>query len=178
MSKFIKNSRLRNLTPLWSDHLPDGYWQSNPFSAKEIEEQKKYKEEMNFKEKEKQRIESIPLEELSFKDLYKFPFHQAKFGSWVYDANSNFIFQFQMDNQSTQEKCIEILNGNLTPTKGNKFVHKEGMIYLSKDEKLHEFILIRNWGGLTGTGGYNLDAEYACKIQDTLADYIIEKLNK
>ena len=178
MSKFIKNSRLNKSPQLWSNHLPDGYWQSKPFSAKEKEEQKKYKEEMNFKEKEKQRIESIPLEELSFKDLYEFPFHQAKFGSWVYDANSNFIFQFEMNNKTTQESCIRILNGEIVPTKENKFVHKDGTIYLERDGELHDFILIRGWGNLTGGGSYNLDGEYAGKIQDTLAEYIVEKLNK
>ena len=29
---------------------------------------------------------------------------------------------------------------------------------------------------LTGTGAYNLDSEYACKIQDTLEEFIVEKL--
>ena len=178
MSKFIKNSRLNKSPQLWSDYLPNEYWQSKPISAEDKEEQKKYKEEMNFREKEKQRIESIPLEELSFKDLYQFPFHQAKYGSWVYDTNSNFIFQFEMNNKTTQESCIRILNGESTPTKQNKFFHKDGTIYLDKDGELHNFILIRGWGNLTGVGSYNLDGEWAGKIQDSLAEYIVEKLNK
>ena len=52
------------------------------------------------------------------------------------------------------------------------------MIYLEKDGERKEFILIRGWGNLTGTGSYNLDGEYAGKIQDSLAEYIVEKLNK
>lgn len=175
-SKYIKNSRLNKSPQLWSNHLPNDYWQSKPFSQEDREEEKRYREDMAFKEKEKQRIESIPLEDLSFKDLYKFPFHQAKFGTWVYDADSNFIFQFEMDNKTTQESVIKILNGELNPTKENKFVHKDGMIYLEKDGNLHEFILIRGWGNLTGCGSYNLDGEWAGKIQDSLAEYIVEKL--
>ena len=54
----------------------------------------------------------------------------------------------------------------------------ENKIDLDKDEELHEFILIRGWGNLTGAGSYNLDGEYAGKIQDTLAEYIVQKLNK
>ena len=36
--------------------------------------------------------------------------------------------------------------------------------------------MIRGWGNLTGVGAYNLNGDYATKIQDTLAEYIIEKL--
>jgi len=173
MSKFIPKSRLNKQVLQWNNFLPNDYWESRPIK----EEQKKYKEEMGFKEREKQRIESIPLKEVSFRDLYQFPFHQAKYGSWVYDKNSNFIFQFQMNNKTTQESCIKILNGEITPTKENKFVHKDGMIYLDKDGELHEFILIRGWGSLTGTGAYNLDGKFAAKIQDSLANYIVGKLS-
>ena len=80
--------------------------------------------------------------------------------------------------KETQEKVIQFLNGEYESKLPNKFVHKDGMIYLDKDEELHEFILIRGWGSLTGTGSYNLDGEYAGKIQDTLAEYIVQKLNK
>ena len=177
MSKFIPKSRLNKQTTQWSNFLPNDYWESRP-TKEDKEQQKKYQEEMSFKETEKQRIESIPLEEVSFRDLYQFPFHQAKYGTWVYDANSNFIFQFEMDNKTTQESCIRILNGEISPTKENKFLHKDGTIYLDKEGELHDFILIRGWGNLTGTGSYNLDGEYAGKIQDSLAEYIVEKLNK
>ena len=37
---------------------------------------------------------------------------------------------------------------------------------------------IRGWGNLTGTGGYNLSEESAMIVQDTLAEYIIQRLNK
>ena len=36
---------------------------------------------------------------------------------------------------------------------------------------------MRGWGMLTGVGGYNLDAEYAAKIQDEFMEYCIKTLN-
>lgn len=179
MSKFITKSRLNKISQInsmWSNLKDDEYISFG--SSISAEEKKKQREENNFLQSEKQRIESIPLEELSFRDLYQFPFHQAKYGSWVYDANSNFIFQFEFDNKDTREKAVAILNGEFESNKDNKFVHEDGMIYLEKDGERKEFILIRGWGSLTGTGSYNLDGEYAGKIQDTLAEYIVEKLNK
>lgn len=177
MSKFIPKSRLSKQAQQWSNYLPNGYWRSKPITKEDKEEQKKYKEEMIYLAKEKERIESIPLDELSFRDLYQFPFHQAKFGTWVYDSNSNFIFQFQFNNKETQEKAIQILNGEYESKLPNKFVHKDGTIYLDVDGELKDFILIRGWGNLTGGGSYNLDGEYAGKIQDTLAEFIVEKLS-
>ena len=38
--------------------------------------------------------------------------------------------------------------------------------------------VIRGWGMLTGTGGYNLDAEKAAEIQDAFAQYIVDMINK
>ena len=97
-SKFIKNSRITNKTiPVFNDTKSEMWYSfATPDNLKEKEETRLWKEKQ---QAEKDRIESIPLEKLSFKDLYQFPFHQAKYGSWVYDANSNFIFQFEFDNR-------------------------------------------------------------------------------
>jgi hypothetical protein len=51
------------------------------------------------------------------------------------------------------------------------------MISIKVEDELTPLILIRGWGNLTGCGAYNLDGEYAGKIQDTLEEYIIEKLS-
>ena len=134
--------------------------------------------EDNGYEEVKNRIEAKPLEEVTFRDLYTFPFHQARYGSWVYDADSNFIFQFEFNNDKTREGIINILNGEIEPTKENIVKHKEGIIYVEKEGEDKALIMIRGWGNLTGTGGYNLNGEYAGRIQDTLAEYIVEKLTK
>ena len=160
MSKYITRSRFNKL-----ENVNIFSWKSEPYKKSIVVD--------DTNKKEKERIEAIPLENLSFKDLYKFPFRQAKFGTWVYDDNSNFIFQFQFEDENTRKQVIDILNGDFIPKKKKNFVFKDGII--SIDDK--QFIMIRGWGNLTGIGGYNLDGEYAAKIQDTLGEYIIEKLN-
>ena len=126
-SKFIKNSRITNKTiPVFNDTKSEMWYSfATPDNLKEKEETRLWKEKQ---QAEKDRIESIPLEKLSFKDLYQFPFHQAKYGSWVYDANSNFIFQFEFDNIETREKTIKILNGELLEYKKQNVRLKDGVI--------------------------------------------------
>jgi hypothetical protein len=41
---------------------------------------------------------------------------------------------------------------------------------------LLSIILFKRWGYLTGVGGCNLDADTAAKIQDDLAEYILQQL--
>lgn len=173
-SKYIKNSRIKNTIGSLPPTNNETQWFSFGITQKDREEDALIKKESKKLKAEKQRIESIPLEDLSFKDLYKFPFHQAKYGNWVYDVDSNFIFQFQFNGKETQEKLIKILNGEIEDYKRQNVTSESGLI--SIDEK--PFILIRGWGSLTGIGGYNLDGEYAAKIQDTLEEYIVEKLSK
>jgi len=128
---------------------------------------------INPKIAEKERIEKIPLEHLTFKDIYKFPFKNSGYGR-VYDDENNFIFQFHFGNEETQEKCLKILNGELTEYKRQEVVNQHGEIFING----HSFILIRGWGSLTGVGAYNLNEECAAKIQDSLAEFIVEKLQK
>ena len=141
-------------------------------NSKEKEETRLWKEKQ---QAEKERIENISLEKLSFRDLYQFPFHQAKYGSWVYDANSNFIFQFEFRGDA-REQIIDILNGDSLPKIKRELVLKDGTIFINLEDELTPLIMIRGFGNLTGVGAYNLNVEYACKIQDTLAEYIVEKL--
>ena len=181
-SKFIPKSRIKTqvFNTEWSNFLKkdDSNYISFASPEKDLEEDKKYKEEKNHMRLEKERIESIPLGDLTFRDLYKFPFHRAKYGSWVYDANSNFIFQFEFRKEETRDKVVGILNGEDIATKNRIFRNDNGMIQIFYEDIWHDAILIRGWGNLTGVGAYNLDGEYAAKIQDTLADYIVEELNK
>lgn len=151
-------------------------WSSKPYTQdyldKEKAESDKIRKQYSDKKKE---IEDKNLQEVSFKYLYEFPFKNFGY-SQVYDNNDNFIFQFEIDNKETRRKCLDIINGDLIPTKENSFVHDGGVIYLEKDDDRVPLILIRGWGNLTGYGAYNLREDYACKIQDTLAKYIVERL--
>lgn len=170
MSKYIPKSRLtKPNTNTWNDFT----WQSRPFKE-DLGEKKKIEEYYNHLANEKARIESIPLENLTFRDLYQFPFKQTKYGSWVYDKNSNFIFQFEDEvDKESRAKCIDILNGRETYNRVN-LEAKNGEIFINGNH----FITIRGCGNLTGVGAYNLNGDYASKIQDTLLNFIVEKLKK
>jgi hypothetical protein len=123
------------------------------------------------------------MKELNF---YQQPFRLAKYGTWVYDKNSNFVFQFQ---RKYDDK------GGYIPSA----MHLEQSVLYSLNSKDHrpifelslsidaddlglirnngeEFILIRGWGNLTGIGAHNFSAEKAAKIQDDFKDWIIYKL--
>lgn len=163
-SKFIPKSRIKQV-----DLSPFKYeWSSDAINFDGIVEDNK-----NPLQVEKERIESIPLNELTFKDLYQFPFHQ-KYSGWVYDSNDNFLFQFERVEKETREKFIQIINNELTEYKRQDVTSKDGEIFI--DGK--HFITIRGWGNLTGCGAYNLEGDYACKIQDTLLEYIVDKIKK
>lgn len=151
-------------------------WSTKPYTQDYLDKEKAESDKIRQKYLAKKlRIEHKHLEEVSFRDLYEFPFKDESY-SWVYDKNGNFIFQFEIDNKETREKCLSIINGDLEPTKENSFVHDGGVIYLEKDGDRLPIILIRGWGNLTGIGAYNLDGEYASKIQDTLAVFIVNQL--
>lgn len=180
-SKFIPKSRISNKpNPVFNNTKKEDMWYSfatsnSPAQLEEEKEDKRYREKQLA---EKKRIESISLEELTFRDLYEFPFHQAKYGGWVYDAKGNFIFQFEFDNKETKEKIINILNGEVVEYNRQEIRVEDGYISININGDWLNAILIRGWGNLTGVGAYNLDGKYAARIQDTLAEYIVEKLNK
>lgn len=113
----------------------------------------------------------------TYKDIYKFPLKQGDYCSWVWDNNEgNFVFQFLIKDKEDRKKLLEVINGERNlKDKEVIFQHKGG--YITESNTKVDIILIRGWGGLTGTGGHNLSGEEAANIQDTFADYIVERLN-
>lgn len=171
MSKFIPNAK---------KHSPLSYvWQSKPYSQEEIDKDKAESDKVRQEYLDKKlSIESKELDTVSFKDIYQFPFRQCEVSSWVYDADDNFIFQFVFGGEKLRNKVIQILNGELEEYNKREVKLEGGYIKVKVEGEWHDFILIRGWGNLTSGGVYNLDGEYAGKIQNTLAEYIVEKLNK
>lgn len=49
---------------------------------------------------------------------------------------------------------------------------------LKEEDKWFKIMLVRGWGYLIGTGGLNLSAEEAAKIQDDFGNWIVETLSK
>ena len=107
-------------------------------------------------------------------EFYKLPFKSNFYDNWVYDANDNFIFQFE--NTKYKSLVLETLNGHqnqylevFTLTVSNKYPNK----VLNKGKP---FITIRGWASIVGSGGHGLTTTQAKDIQDDLRDWIIYKL--
>tara|TARA_R110002020_G_C16053862_1_gene754808 strand:+ start:235 stop:600 length:366 start_codon:yes stop_codon:yes gene_type:complete len=118
----------------------------------------------------------------NWNDIYKLPIAESYIdeddgfrSKRILDANENFIFQFLNVTDNAQIKALEAINGtSKLENKDVVFTHEDGYI-LANDNKV---IMIRGWGNLTGTGGYNLSSDEAANVQDTFADYIVSKLNE
>lgn len=125
----------------------------------------------------------------TYKDIYEFPLHVTS--TWIYDNKSQSIAQFerQYDNKGNYDKLwmqfetkiLNCLNETSEPpfTIDSKFVYdvNNQHIYLDDGETKTLIITIRGFGNLTGVGGHNLSNEEAANIQDTFAEFIINKLN-
>jgi len=109
----------------------------------------------------------------TYKDVYLLPVEDSH--GWIYDQKRNFVFQFMIDDEKTEQKILDVINGkenfkNLDLV----FKHEQGQIL---DESGLPIILIRGWGNLTGIGAMNLSIKDASNIQDTFANFIVERLN-
>ena len=119
----------------------------------------------------------------NWKDIYKLPLEDEfidKKDNWrskrIEDAKGNFVFQFLNVENDTQIKILDIINGvSNTKPENAVFSHKDGDILLNNKNRV---LIIRGWGNLTGQGGHNLNHEEAANIQDTFADYVVNKLNE
>jgi len=113
------------------------------------------------------------MEQLNF---YTRPFHIPKYGSWVYDAKGNFVFQFEFKDKELREKVIFSLNAiDYDPLKDlNLSIGTDPNEILNNNSL---FITIRGWGNLTGIGANNFSSEKAAKIQDDFRDWIIQKIS-
>ena len=117
----------------------------------------------------------------TFRDIYKFPLYDQyvddDFRSRrIVDQHDNFVFQFEKISENDQIKILDIIN--------ETFKHKDSIDvhYEQRTQKIKigekPLITIRGWGNLTGSGGHNLSQQEAANIQNTFAEYIVNKLNK
>lgn len=120
----------------------------------------------------------------TYKDIYMFPLKCTGYSDRVYDLKGNFVFQFEpqfvegdFDPKyiELRDKIMTVLNSNERVDTGDKFYHESGQI--CKTGTRIPLITIRGWGNLTGIGANNLSHEEAANIQDTFAEFIVEKLN-
>lgn len=79
--------------------------------------------------------------------------------------------------EDSKQKIIHILNKKIDSQNIKHTVSyndEEGLILLDN----RPFMLMRGWGYLTGVGGCNLPEDKAIETQRSLAEYIVERLNK
>lgn len=121
---------------------------------------------------------------MDFKKAFQFPLKNEH--GLVFTADNNRAFDFAQtwlypnglhSGPDNRKEIIECLNGNGKKIQTDlKLSYADSIIYSDMNGKNQEFIIMRGWGMLTGTGGLNLVEEVACKIQDDFAGYIISCL--
>lgn len=121
-----------------------------------------------------------------FKNYFKFPLKMWEdFYVKVFTADDKMAFDWMINApDDIKFKMLEVINGDRPAMQKvpKLFRHEAGVIYCKflggSDEGKEIMILrIRGWGMLTGTGGYHLDEDEAADVQDTFAEYIVDKLN-
>ena len=117
---------------------------------------------------------------MNWNEIYELPLHDSYIdgdfrSGRIYDSEGNFVFQFVSVDNESQRKILNILNGKNEFKKADvEFTHHDGYVFAGQNK----IMMIRGWGNLTGTGGHNLHPDDAAIVQDTFADFIVEKLTK
>lgn len=112
----------------------------------------------------------------SYKDIYNLPLILDEGTNRVYDGDNNFVFQFIVQDEPEQHFLLDVINDkNKIISSQSYFYHSKGQIFNCYDNAI---ILIRGWGNLTGIGAHNFPETEAANIQDTFAEFIVERLNK
>lgn len=115
--------------------------------------------------------------------FYKLPIRQlGKYGQWQYDANGNFVYQFEpyfVDRSfdpeflKIKQKIVDSLNSaEHEPIEGEWEVKSGIDLYYNG----RHLITIRGWGNLTGCGAKNFSAEKAALIQDNFIAWFLWKV--
>lgn len=122
----------------------------------------------------------------TYKDFYKPPYSISKYGSHIWDSKDHMVAQFEYkftkqgnfdpEFKKLTENILEVLSSDDKKLESNHTFRKEGL-HIFIDNYFQPIITIRGWGRLTGIGGYNLSDEDAINVQDTFADWIVNRLN-
>lgn len=118
----------------------------------------------------------------TFKDVYELPFKflHEEYTTHVVPNNTDngTVFHFIVQDRVLRRKLLDVINGNAKlPDNGYVFSYDktDGQV---KDQNGKPALMIRGWGYLTGVGSLNLSTEEAVNIQNSLAEYIVNQLNK
>lgn len=130
---------------------------------------------------------------VDFKKGYPFPLDiDPEFDIKVFTKDYGMAFDFPMSmlypngffiDTNAKVFIVGVLNGEEDINRmGEKlklrYQPDNSTIYVDIDGEDKEFIIVRGWGNLTGTGGLNLPEKEAAEIQDAFGNYIVESLTK
>ena len=110
-----------------------------------------------------------------FRKIWKLPFRYDKYG-WIYDSDDTPVFSFELGDDVTDEMAINIANLIIDST--GELVSglhiEDGCDLFQDDVYLGSF---RGWGHLTSPACCGLSCEDACKVQDNLIEYCMQRIS-
>lgn len=109
-----------------------------------------------------------------FEKYYKKPFKLDSFSVYIFDKDNNMTIMMEYDELELTETLENILNDVPFKPLTEKF-HSNGCDVFDSNNKYR--FCVRGWGRLTSPNCLNLDEETAIKIQDSMVDYVVKKLN-
>lgn len=122
---------------------------------------------------------------MNWKDYYKLPLRYSEDESFmIYSADNRnvinwstwFLTNKPIHKLTTDEK-LRLVEGINTNTKISGLLNPGDEVISGGNELLindESVLVVRGWGMLTGSGGYNLSTDEAIEIQDSLVKYIAE----
>lgn len=106
-------------------------------------------------------------------NYFKLPLKHDEYASFmVWTEDNERAIDIIRDDKKLQKDIIKTLNGEKDDFSIGILTYENGEIF----ENGKILLRIRSWGNLTGIGGHNLPAKEAAAIQDSFAEWIIEKL--
>lgn len=114
------------------------------------------------------------MSKVTFEQAFKFPLSGQC--SYIFDQDNAVVLQFINNKQTLEErmKVLSIINEESDQDESSIYSHVDG--YIFKDN--YPYISIRSWGRLTSPAVFNLPSDEAVKLQDELAEFIINRLTK
>ena len=110
-----------------------------------------------------------------FKKYWKLPFWYDDCG-WIYDNENVPVFTFDIDDETTDSLGMNITNlmNDESGVKLENLHIEDGCDLYQGDLCLGSF---RGWGHLTSPACCGLSCEDACKVQDNLIEYCMQRIS-
>ena len=112
---------------------------------------------------------------LTFKDVYVPPFKVGDLEIYTFSSNGTKTFTAFGDKaQAHMNHIVSLLNGELT----EKYDKSDVIVDKDKLYVKGSLIMVRGWGTLIGSGGYNLTPTEATKIQDDFIQWVVDTITE